>query len=99
MEDLKKKETVPPAVTPPKKEAVKRTYLEKKEARRFFVLVAKCNVLGVWSNLKKLCEEMREKDEEFPGYHTLVRIDKSSGELNFASKSGEQYQIKIEQVK
>lgn len=47
------------------------TYKEQLELRRAWVLIKDGEVLGVFGNLKKLCDFMEEKD--FPSYWTLVR--------------------------
>lgn len=54
--------------------------------------------LGVWSNLKKLCIEMRN-EQIFPSYSKLVKMDKSAGILKFRSKDKKEYQIQIHHVK
>ena len=54
--------------------------------------------IGVWSNLKKLCLEMRSQ-QIFPSYSKLVKMDKSTGVLKFKSKDKVHYQIQIHQVK
>lgn len=48
-----------------------KTYKEQIENRRAWVLLQKDTVLGVFGNLKKLCDFMDGKD--FPSYWTLVR--------------------------
>ncbi len=47
------------------------TYKEQQENKQYYVLMKKCEVLGTFGNLKKVCEFMEGKD--FYSYHTLAR--------------------------
>ena len=47
------------------------TYKEQIEKRKVYVLIKNDIVLGVFGNLKKVCEFM--DDEKFPSYWTLIR--------------------------
>ena len=47
------------------------SYKEQKENKRVFVLLKNGSVVGVFGNLKKLCESV--KDDAFPSYWTLAR--------------------------
>ena len=67
--------------------------------RNVFVLIRKqdCEMVGTWSNLKYLCEEMGKKTV-FPSYWTLSRMDKESKQLGFTSKDGTEYKICISEI-
>lgn len=47
------------------------TYKERKENTKHYVLLEGDTVLGVFGNLKKVCEFMGGKD--FPSYSTLTK--------------------------
>lgn len=65
-----------------------KTYQEQKAAKRFSVLTGNGEVLGVWGNLKKLSEDMKEEDPEFLSYWTLVR--KEENPVKFETGEGEE---------
>lgn len=47
-----------------------RTYQERQEAKKYYVLLEDKDVLGVFGSLKSVCEYIGDK---FPSYWTLVR--------------------------
>lgn len=47
------------------------TYKETIERKKYYVILEKNDVKGVFGNLKRACEFMQGKD--FPSYWTLVR--------------------------
>jgi hypothetical protein len=47
------------------------TYKERRQNTRYYVLLEQDTVIGVFGNLKKLCDHMKGKD--FPSYWTLTR--------------------------
>jgi hypothetical protein len=66
------------------------------KGRKVYTLIKKdnCNVVGTWSNLKYLCESMKDENG-FPSYWTLTRMNKENGLLEFEDKSGTAYKIQI----
>lgn len=67
------------------------------KGRRVYVLFRAGDLVGVWSNLKHLCNEMRAAGA-FPSYSTLSKMDKEAGELEF-SKGGVQFRVVVEVVR
>ncbi|WP_233882228.1 hypothetical protein [Tenacibaculum piscium] len=53
------------------------TYKEQLKKKKYFVINDKNMTLGVFTNLRKLCEEMKMKDNTFPSYWTIIKIDRS----------------------
>lgn len=53
------------------------TYKEQLKKKKYYTINKENLTLGVFSNLRKLCEEMKEKDNSFPSYWTIVKLDKS----------------------
>lgn len=53
------------------------TYKERLKKRKYYVINKDNVTLGLWTGLKKLCEDMKEKDSSFPSYWTITRMDKS----------------------
>lgn len=53
------------------------TYKEQLKKKKYYTINKENLTLGVFSNLRKLCEEMKEKDSSFPSYWTIVKLDKS----------------------
>ena len=47
-----------------------RTYQERQEAKKYYVLLENKDVLGVFGSLRSVCAHMGKK---FPSYWTLVR--------------------------
>jgi hypothetical protein len=48
-------------------------YYQRKESKRIFILITDNEAIGVFTNLKGLCEFASEKDSSFPSYWTLTR--------------------------
>lgn len=48
-------------------------YSRRVAEKRYSVLCANCAVVGVWGNLKKMCEEMRAVDPAFPSYSSVSK--------------------------
>ena len=53
------------------------TYKEQLKKKTFFVINKENLTIGIFTNLRKLCEEMKVKDNSFPSYWTIVKLDKS----------------------
>ena len=62
------------------------------------VVVLNCEVLGTWRNLKKLCEEMKERDAEFRSYSSLSKRRDDENPITFETGQGE-YKVYIEKLK
>lgn len=79
---------------------MKRNYEERKEARRVSVLNGDGEHIGVWGNLKKLCEDMKETDSEFLSYSSISKKS-ADGEnpIRFKTESGKSYSIHIEKIR
>lgn len=67
----------------------------------YVLLSEKGNVIDIWSNLKHLCEEMKERTNGlFTSYWTLARFPKDDNSIwEFTSKNGESYKIEIKVVR
>ncbi|MCE7925033.1 MAG: hypothetical protein DYG98_18425 [Haliscomenobacteraceae bacterium CHB4] len=75
-----------------------KTYQEQKAEKRFSVLTGNGEVLGVWGNLKKLCEDMKEQDSEFLSYSTLSHRRADENPIRF--KTGQkEYAVYIERIR
>ncbi|MEO1263940.1 MAG: hypothetical protein AAFZ15_34360 [Bacteroidota bacterium] len=64
-----------------------------------YVLQSDCKVLGTWSNLKKLCEEMKEEDSEFLSYSSLSKKKAEENPIVFETSAGIEYELYVEKVK
>ena len=53
------------------------TYKEQLKKRKYYVINKENITLGLFTNLKKLCEEMKKQDVNFPSYWKITRMDKS----------------------
>ena len=75
-----------------------KTYQEQKTEKRFSVLTGNGEVMGIWSNLKKLCEDMKELDGEFLSYSTLSHRRAEENPIRF--KTGQkEYAVNIERLR
>lgn len=61
-----------------------KTYEQRMESKKYYVLLEEKDVLGVFGSLKRLCDSM--KDKKFPSYWTLVRKD-LSGRFDYGNYS------------
>ena len=68
------------------------------ENEKTFVVTCNCTVLGAWRNLKKLCEDMKEKDEEFLSYSSLSKRRNDENPMKFSTSAGE-YSVYIEKLR
>lgn len=75
----------------------KSTYQEQKEARRVSVLTGDGEHIGVWGNLKSLCEDMKQEESEFPSYWTIVRIKDEP--VKIETKAGKKYVIHNDKIR
>ena len=75
-----------------------RTYQDNKEARRYIVVNLNCELLGVWGNLKKLCEEMKDSDGAFLSYSSLSKRRSEQNPIEFETERGK-YSVYIEKLK
>jgi hypothetical protein len=80
------------------KKVKKLSYDERQNAKRYIVLNLNCELVGVWSNLKNLCEDMKERDNEFYSYSSLSKRRNDENPIKFSTAKGE-YQIYIEKLK
>ncbi len=72
------------------------------QIRRVYILILDDKIIDVWTNLKKLCADMREDDGVFPSYWTLARLSKEAKELGLLkveAKDGKVYTIEIRFVR
>jgi hypothetical protein len=76
----------------------KRNYDSMKDARRYIAVNLNCQLLGVWGNLKKLCEEMKEKDGAFLSYSSLSKRRDKENPMEFETAQGK-YSVYIEKLK
>jgi len=67
------------------------------KGRKVYVLEKDGVLIGVWSNLKHLCNDMKDAGP-FLSYSTLSKESKESGKLEF-EKDGYRFVIHIEPVK
>ena len=87
------------AVTVGHLEEKKRTYQDNKKARRYAIVLLNCELLGLWGNLKKLCEEQKEIDSEFLSYSSLSKKRTTDeNPIKFTTEKGD-YQIYIEKLR
>jgi hypothetical protein len=63
-----------------------------------FVVVLNCAVLGTWRNLKKLCEDMKERDGQFFSYSSLSKRRDKENPMEFETAQGK-YSVYIERLK
>ena len=68
------------------------------ENEKSFVVVLNCEVVGNYRNLKKLCEDMKAKDEGFLSYSSLSKKRNDENPIRFTTVRGD-YQIYIEKLK
>lgn len=73
-------------------------YQERKAEKRYSVLVANCQVIGVWGNLKKLSEDMQAEDPEFISYSSLSKRRAEENPIKFTTEKGE-YAVHIETLR
>lgn len=52
------------------------SYSKRMSTKKYYVLLEKTDVLGVFTTLKKACDFMKE--EKFPSYWTLVRQENNT---------------------
>lgn len=76
----------------------KKTYQEQKENRRISVLTNGTELVGVWGNLKKLCEDMKDTDADFLAYPTLARRRLTENPMRFSTSAGS-YSVWIEKIR
>lgn len=75
-----------------------RDYKKERKEKRYYVLMSECNLLGLWSNLSKLCEDMKKENESFKSYHSLARMDKSQV-MEFSDKNKKEYTLYVTTLK
>ena len=80
------------------KKELNMTYKERLEQEKAFVVVLDCTVVGTFRNLKKLCEEMKERDAEFRSYSSLSKRRDDENPITFETGQGE-YKVYIEKLK
>ena len=75
-----------------------KTYKERMKERKVYTVVCNCEVVGNFTNLKKLCDSMIEQDGEFLTYSSLSKKKKEGSPVKFTSHSGNEYQIYFESL-
>lgn len=73
-------------------------YHERRAEKRYSVLTGNGEVIGLWGNLKKLCEEMKGEDGEFLSYSALSKRRSEENPIRF-STSEKEYAVWIEKLK
>lgn len=75
-----------------------RDYKKEHAERRISVLNGNGELIGVWGNLKKLCEDMKEQDAEFLSYSTLShrRADENPIQFTTGTKA---YAVYVETIR
>ncbi|MFA5296620.1 MAG: hypothetical protein WC389_00250 [Lutibacter sp.] len=53
------------------------TYKEQLKKKKYYVINKDNITLGLFTNLKQLCEEIKLIEPKFPSYWTITRLDKS----------------------
>jgi hypothetical protein len=78
--------------------------IKEKRKIRVYVLTSECQVIGIWTNLLKLCTD-RNEIEKFPSYSklskeiALLRKDGAiADKLDFTTKWGKVYTIQIDNI-
>lgn len=75
-----------------------RDYQKEKAEKRYSVLTGDGEVLGIWGNLKQLCEDMQEEDGEFASYSSLSKRRAEENPMKF--KTGQkEYAVWIEKIR
>ena len=75
-----------------------RDYKKEHAERRISVLIGDGELKGVWGNLKKLCEDMKEQDSEFLSYSALSHRRADENPIQF--KTGQkEYAVYIEKIR
>lgn len=74
------------------------SYQERKAEKRYSVLAANGEVVGIWGNLKKLCEDMKASDPEFQTYSSLSKRRADENPIKFETERGE-YAVYIEKIR
>lgn len=75
-----------------------RDYKKEHIERRISILNGDGELIGVWGNLKKLCEDMKEQDGEFLSYSTLSHRRADENPIRF--KTGQkEYAVYIEKIR
>ena len=74
------------------------TYKERKEQVKVLSVVLNCELLGTWSNLKKLCDEISATDAEFLSYSSLSKKRSGENPITFTTSKGS-YSVYIEKLK
>lgn len=60
-------------------------YQERKAKKEYYVLIKSGMVIGLYGQLKKLCNTAKEKDKDFPSYSALSK--KKSQRMDFGEYS------------
>lgn len=76
-----------------------RTYNERKNSNKNYVLLLNCKVVGVWGNLKKLCDDMKIDNANFLSYSSLSKKKKDGNPIEFEDKEGLKYSVYVELIK
>ena len=80
------------------KDALKRDYTKEYDNQKAIIVILNCEVVGTYRNLKKLCEDMKAKDESFLSYSSLSKRRNDENPIRFSTVRGD-YQIYIEKLK
>ncbi|MGD2035072.1 MAG: hypothetical protein PVF73_08455 [Bacteroidales bacterium] len=60
-------------------------YKERKAKKEYYVLLKSGTVIGLYGQLKKLCETAKKEDKDFPSYSTLSK--KKAQRMDFGEYS------------
>lgn len=73
-------------------------YKERKAEKRYSVCLANGELVGLWGNLLKLCEDMKATDPEFLSYSSLSKRRLDENPVRFKTAQGE-YAVYIEKIR
>lgn len=76
-----------------------KTYEERKTEKRYSILLKDGRLIGLWGNLRKLCEDMKIEDVNFLGYSALSKRRKEGSPMEFKTSEGIEYAIYIEKIR
>ncbi|MBN8676682.1 MAG: hypothetical protein J0M29_00570 [Chitinophagales bacterium] len=75
-----------------------RDYKKEHSEKRYSVLTGDGKVIGVWGNLKQLCEDMKEENGEFASYSSLSKRRKEENPIEFTVNE-KNYAVYIEKIR
>lgn len=75
-----------------------RDWRKEKAEKRYSVLTGDGKVIGVWGNLKHLCEDMKSEDNEFLSYSSLSKRRTEENPIEFKTDQ-KNYAVYIEKIR